>query len=93
MSINFIWPVDRTLSRAPTPGQSGPGIDCNERVLHILQSSSITGTSPSDYFVSYPGHLFGELYPSVEMQSSVFHWTLVEESLHHWASENNFSKV
>ena len=27
-------------------------------VLSILQSSSITGASPSDYLVSYPGHLF-----------------------------------
>ena len=33
------------LSGATTPGQSGPGSDCNEEVLHITQSSIITGTS------------------------------------------------
>ena len=34
------------------------------------QSSSITGTSPSDCYVSYPGHsLTGGLYSSVEKQS------------------------
>ena len=59
ISILFssIWPIDRILSGATTPGQSGPGSDCNEGVLHIPQSSSITGTSPSDCLVSYPEHL------------------------------------
>ena len=32
-----------TLSGATTPGQSGPGSDGNKEVLHIPQSSSITG--------------------------------------------------
>ena len=36
------------LSGATTSGQSEPGSDGNERVFHIPQSSSITGTSPSD---------------------------------------------
>ena len=40
--------MDRALSGATTPGQSGPG--------------SITGTSPSDCLVSYPGD-------SLEVQS------------------------
>ena len=40
------------LSGATTLGQSGPGSDGNEGVLHILQSSSTAGTSPSDYLVS-----------------------------------------
>ena len=31
-----------TLSGSTTPGQSVPGNDGNESVLHILQSSSIT---------------------------------------------------
>ena len=38
-------------------------------VLRISQSPSITGTSPSDCFVSYPGHSLGGSYPSAEMQS------------------------
>ena len=38
------------------PGQSGPGSNGNEGVLHIPQGPSITGTSPSDCLLSYPGH-------------------------------------
>ena len=49
--FSSIWPIDRTLSGATTPGQSGPGSDGNKGVLHIPQSSSITGTSPSDCLV------------------------------------------
>ena len=47
----------RTLSSATTPVQSGSGSDGNEGILCIRQSSMITGTSPSDYLVSYTGHL------------------------------------
>ena len=46
------WSIDWTLSGATIPGQSGPGSDCNEGVLHIPQSPSITETSQSDYLVS-----------------------------------------
>ena len=46
-----------------TPGQSGHGSNGNKRVLHIPQSSSITGASPSDCLVSYPGHSLGSLTP------------------------------
>ena len=35
------------LTGATTPGQSGPGCNGNEGVLHIPQSS-ITGTLPPD---------------------------------------------
>ena len=48
--FSSIWPIDRKLSDATTPGQSGPGSN------GISQSSSITGTSPSDCLVSYLGH-------------------------------------
>ena len=51
-----IWLLDRTLSGAITPGQSGPGNDGNEEVLRIPQSSNITGASPSDCLISYLGH-------------------------------------
>ena len=51
-----IWLIDRTLSGATTPGQSGPGSDGNEGAIHIPQSSSITGSSPSDCLVSYSRH-------------------------------------
>ena len=48
MSNSFIWSIDRTLSGATTPGQSGPGSEGDEGVLSITQSSSITGASPSN---------------------------------------------
>ena len=48
----------------PTPGQSGPESDGNEGLVDIPKSSSITGTSPSDCLVSYPGQSFvGVLIP------------------------------
>ena len=49
------WPKDRTLSDATTPGQSGPGSNGNQGMLHILQSSGITETSPSDWLVGFNG--------------------------------------
>ena len=42
---------------ATTSGQSGPGSNGNKGVPRIPQSSSNTGTLPSDCLVSYPGHL------------------------------------
>ena len=42
--FSSIWPIDRTLSGATTPGQSGHGSDGNEGIRDIPQSSSITGT-------------------------------------------------
>ena len=56
MSNCSIWTIDRSLSGATTPGQSGPGSDGNKRVLGITQSSSITRASPLDCFMSYLGH-------------------------------------
>ena len=61
----FIGP----LSGATTPGQSGPRSNGNKRVLHIPQISSNAGSSPSDCFVSYPGHLLAGSYPSAGVQS------------------------
>ena len=69
MPNSSIWPIDRTLSGATTPGQSEPRSNHNEGVLCIPQSSSITEASPSDSLVSYPGHLLGESDPNAEMQS------------------------
>ena len=56
--FSYIRPIDRILAGATTQSQSGPRSDGNEGVLHIPQNSSISGTSPSDCLVSYPGHLF-----------------------------------
>ena len=38
--------MDRTLSGVTDPGQSGPGSDGNEGVLHIPQKSCIIEASP-----------------------------------------------
>ena len=58
--------MDRTLSGAATPGQSGPGSDGNEEVLCIPQSSSITVTSSFDCLMSCAGH---SLWEGVLLQS------------------------
>ena len=52
-----------TISDATTPGKNGPGIDVNEGVLCIPQSSRITGASLSDCLMSYPGYSFGRKLP------------------------------
>ena len=51
------------------------------RILCITQSSSITGLSPSDCLVSYPGQSLGESYLSTEMQSVYF------KTLADWAKD------
>ena len=83
MSNSSIWPTDRILSGGTTLDQSGPWCDGNEELLCIPQSSSITGASPSDGWISYPGHaLGGGTLPSAEMQSV---YSTVPAN---WASDN-----
>ena len=60
MQFSSIYPIDRILSGATISKHSEPGSDGNEGVLHIPQSSSMTGTSPSDCLVSYQDTLWGE---------------------------------
>ena len=67
MSNSSISSIDKALSDATTPSQSGPGSDGIEEVLRIPQSSSITGTSPSDCLISYLGRSWGGSYPSAEI--------------------------
>ena len=67
---SFIGSIDRTLSSAITPGQSGSGNDGFEGVLHISQT--FTRASPSDCLVSYSGHLLGEYYPRCRDAVDVF---------------------
>ena len=64
--FSSIWPIDRALSGANTPSQSGPENDGNEGVLGILQSSSTTGSLLSDWLVPYIGHS----YPNAKKQST-----------------------
>ena len=69
MSNSSIRIIDRTpLTGTSSAGQSGPGSNSNEWVLHIPQSSK-AGTLPSDDFVSYSGYLLVGSYPSAEMHS------------------------
>ena len=63
MQLSSIWLIDRTLSGATTPGQNGPVSNSNEEVLRFVQSSSITGTSSSDFFVSYQDTRCGGITP------------------------------
>ena len=58
------------LSSANIPGQSWPGNDGNEGIFSIPQSSSITGSSSTDCFMSHPPHSLGKRsYLSTEKQS------------------------
>ena len=68
LSCSSIWPIDKTLTGATTPSQSGTGSNSNKGELHIPQSSK-TGTSPSYSFMSYSGHSLVESYHNAEMQS------------------------
>ena len=67
--FSSIWPIERNLSGATSPGQSGPSSDGNEGVLCIPQSSSITEALPSDCLMSYLGHSLEESYPSAKLRS------------------------
>ena len=71
MSKQFssIQSIDKTLSGACTPGQSGPGSDGNKGVLCIPRSSHITVASPLDCLMSYPGHSLRKSYSTAETQS------------------------
>ena len=41
MSNSSIWPIDRTLLSATTPGQSEPGSNGNQGVLCISQTPAL----------------------------------------------------
>ena len=67
MPNNSIWPIDRTLSGATTPGHSGPEKDAIEGVL------CIAGASPSYRLMSYPGHSYEGILPLCRDAVSVFY--------------------
>ena len=69
MSKSSIWPIDKTLIGATTPGYSGPGSDGNEEIILIHPSFSFTEASPSDCVVSYLGHSLVACDFSAEIQS------------------------
>ena len=51
-TVRSIWPINRILSSATSSGQNGPWSNGDEGVLHIPQSSGITGALPSDSLMS-----------------------------------------
>ena len=51
--LRSIQPIEKPQLGTSTQGQRGPRSDGNEEVLCIPQSSSNTGTLPSDCLVSY----------------------------------------
>ena len=55
-----IWHIDRTLTGTTSPGQSGPGSNGNEGVLHITQSWRFIIRYS---LVLYPGLLFVRVLP------------------------------
>ena len=55
----------------PLSDQSGPGNDSNEGLFRVPKTSSIAKAFPSDYLVSYTGHLLGEHYPSAGCRRSI----------------------
>ena len=69
MQFISIETMDMVLSCATIPAQSGPWSNGNEGVLHISQNSSITGTSPSDFFSAIYRTLIGGGYHSTAVQS------------------------
>ena len=73
MHFISIWPIDMTRSGATTPGQSEPGSDGNEEVLHIPQISSITEVSAWDCLVSYPRYLLGDVLPLCRDAVGIFY--------------------
>ena len=75
MQFSSIQPIDRALSVATIPDQSGPESNGNEGELNIPQSPSITGTSSSNCLVSYPGHQLdgGGVLPLYRGAVSVFY--------------------
>ena len=71
LNVSSISSTDRTLSGATSWNHSGSGSNDNEGVLCIPQSSSITGSSPSDCFVSNLGHSLEGSYPSANCSQCI----------------------
>ena len=63
-TVCSIWPIDKTLSGATTPGQNEPASNASEEVLHILSKAE---DSPSDGLMSYPRYSVWGSYTSAEI--------------------------
>ena len=81
MQFSSIWHIDRTLSGVTILSHSEPVSDGNEGVLRIPQSSSISGSSPSDCLVSYPGHLWEGVFYSPSWLGKQIAWIILTSCL------------
>ena len=72
MQLVLFNPLIGPLAGATISGWSEPGSDSNEGVLRAPQSPNITGTSPSDCLVSYPGHSSGRGFTPLKKCSRCF---------------------
>ena len=81
MSNSSIWPIDRTLSRATTSGQSESGSDGNEGGYFAFFKAPLTRALSLDGLMSYAEHLLGESYSSAEIQliysTASANWTVL----------------
>ena len=64
-----MWPMDRILSGATSPGHSGPGSDGNKRATLHSPKLQHYWSFTIRLFSVISGHSLGESFPSAEMQS------------------------
>ena len=71
------WTIDEILTGTATLGQSKPGSNGNEEILHIPKNSR-TEASPSDGLASYPGHSLEEGVPTPLQRCS---WHILQSQI------------
>ena len=67
MQFSSIWPIDKILSGAITPAQSGLESDGDEGVLCIPQSFSVTGTAGGVSTNSWATFFYEPLYMDAQV--------------------------
>ena len=80
MPNSYILSINRTLSGATIPSQSGQESNGNKWLFCVPQSFSITEATPLDCLVSYQDTRWGESYSSTEI------WSLISTAPADWAS-------
>ena len=92
ISNTSIWSIDRAFSSATATGLCGLGSDGNEGILRIAQSSSITGTSPSDFFnVISRTHFVGWMYLTLTRCKYINIWS--DAKLHQIFMRKNIKSI
>ena len=74
-SSRSLWPLDGTLKGTITPGQSGPGSNSNEGVLHTTKNSRAEASQPDAINYRTQDTLFfgGGSYSSAGDTVSIFY--------------------